>query len=239
MRKKWRLEDKQEAIKLRESGKTYSEIRKVINVPKSTLFQWVGRLPRAQEFKNATRIQWLAELRIKAGVFNKNKRIKWVNETKVKCQKEVELLSTSSISLKKALLAMLYWAEGGKTGSVAQFVNTDPKLMSLFINLLRQCFTLDESKFRVRLHLHYYHCAKESIDFWSNILNIPKEKFGKIYWKKRSKEKTFRKNQAGICTLRYNNVRVQVEILEFGYALGEKLAPVAQRIERVPAEDEI
>ena len=113
--------------------------------------------------------------------------------------------------------------------------------MALFIKLLRNNYKVDESKLRVRLHLHDYHDENLVRKFWSGLLSIPETQFGKIYRKQRSKEKTFRKNFGGICFLRYNSVHLKDEIITYAYTLGERVTgkvhvPVAQRIEYSPAK---
>jgi len=122
---------------------------------------------------------------------------------------------------------MLYWAEGAKHEKVSGliFVNTDPKLLELFISLLRNCYELDEKKFRVRLHLHYYHPIKETRQFWSKLLEIPESQFTKTLIKRRSLKKRFRKNFHGICILSYLSSSIRKEILALGYAIHNQIKP--------------
>ena len=118
---------------------------------------------------------------------------------------------------------MLYWSEGSKGRGMLTFANTDPRLMLLFITLLRNCYSLDESKFRVRIHIHWYHKEKNVKQFWSELLKIPEHQFTKTYHKKRSKEQVFRKNVGGICFLIYNSDYLREQLVHYSYALGEKI----------------
>ena len=118
---------------------------------------------------------------------------------------------------------MLYWAEGAKSGSEVNFANTDPKLSLLFITLLRECFEIDEKRLRLRLHVHYYHKKKTVRKFWGELLNIPQDQFQKIYVKKRSKTKKFRQNFAGICFIRYGDVAIKDKIMQFAFAIADKI----------------
>jgi len=119
---------------------------------------------------------------------------------------------------------MLYWAEGTKTdpGSLI-FVNTDPVLASFYLRLLRSTIPIDESKLRVRLHLHYYHSHPNARRYWSELLAIPESQFGKIYVKKRSKRKKFRRNFQGICSIVYADTQLLREILALGRILAENM----------------
>lgn len=51
--------------------------------------------------------------------------------------------------VKKIALAMLYLGEGGKKqrGSL-MFGNSDPVIINLFLRYLRDCYNIDEKKFR-------------------------------------------------------------------------------------------
>ena|SRR3989344_3796561 len=94
-------------------------------------------------------------------------------------------------------------------------------MLKLFIELLRRSYLLDESKFRVRIHLHYYHEKKELTKFWSELLNIPVSQFAAPYLKPRSKKKRFRKNSKGICLLRYADSNIRREILAISQLFAE------------------
>ena len=119
---------------------------------------------------------------------------------------------------------MLYWAEGakGEKSGPIKFANTDPALAFLFISLLRSAYLLDEKKFRVRLHLHYYHNHTEAVAYWSNLLRVSKSQFGKIHVKKRSARKRFRKNFAGICFVVYHDTNVRDELTAIARAIGSQ-----------------
>ena len=88
----------------------------------------------------------------------------------------------ANIDVMKALLAMIYWAEGSKYAKVngLKFANTDPRFAQVYMSLLRKSFLVDERRFRVRLHLHYYHERKKALGFWSKTLDIPPAQFWKI-----------------------------------------------------------
>ena len=58
--------------------------------------------------------------------------------------------------------------------------------ITTFIFLFRNSFKLDESKFRVLMHLHKYHNEKTEKDFWSKITKIPQNQFNKTYLKQNS-----------------------------------------------------
>ncbi len=213
---------KKEAKKLRLQGKTYSEIKDKLGIPKSTLCTWF-RVQLKMPFNKNAQLEHLKKIRPLAAAAKKRINNEAYGLLKQKINKEVSNFPFNEIGFYKAMLSMLYWAEGGKYYRVSglRFANTDPKLIGLYITLLRKCYNIDETKFHIRVHMHYYHKAKETKGFWSKILGIPKTQFGSSYVKKRSRKKRFRKNFMGICYVNYKDSNVRKEILEIGYRLQE------------------
>ncbi len=196
-------------------GKTYRELTKMFGIPKSTLSYWFGDTlghpyDRSQQLNHLMRIRPLARAAIQKKIQDKHEILR------IKLEKEIKQYPIENVGTLKLFLAALYWAEGAKNdrASGAIFVNTDPSLCKLYITLLRKCYNIDESRFRIRLHLHYYHGIKKTRRFWSNLLKVSEEKFGKIYIKSRSKTKKFRKNFGGICFIRYTDSDLRRELLE-------------------------
>ena len=85
-------------------------------------------------------------------------------------------------------------------------------MMKFFVTLLRIGFDLDETKFRVHLQLHSTKNIQDSLNFWSNLLQLPSQKF----WKPTittPKNKMKREKYHGTCTLRYHDVKILFEIM--------------------------
>ena len=224
---RWPEDIKLQAKKLRKSGLAYSELVKVLGVSRSTLFSWIGGMKRpgyATEEDRKRHVKRIQKMAVKANRIKKEKHLKEIIK---KVKTEIESYPLNEESFQKSLISMLYWSEGAKSPGALVFANTDPKLCYLFITMLRNAYDIDESKFRVRLHLHYYHNVNESKTFWSKLLKIPESKFGKIYVKERSKTKKFRENFAGICFIKYYSEDLRFEVLQVAYQIAGKIAPVA------------
>ena len=214
---------REKSRKMRIEGFSLGNISKKLGIPKSTLSLWLKEMPKPENLFYTNQKEWMAKIRVLAADANKKKRQKMIEKISDEVRKDVEIWDLSSPQIQKAMLATLYWAEGTKGRDVLQFANTDPHLMLLFVTMLRNNFELDQSKFRVRLHLHYYHREKEVKKFWSQLLNIPESQFNKTYRKHRSKERTFRRNIGGICFIKYNSVYLQERLMSYAHLLAEKL----------------
>lgn len=205
-------------------GKSYNEITDFLGVPKSTTSTWFGKtlkkpFTRTEMLEHLKRIRKISASKIKEKWTKiRNDENKLIKE---KIKKEITSYPTDNLGFYKSMLSMLYWAEGSKHKKMCglKFANTDPILSKLYITLLRKCYNTDESKFSVGLYLHYYHSIKKERKFWSNLLDIPQPKFHKVYIKKRSKTKRFRKNFAGICFIYYGDSKIRKELLELGNQL--------------------
>ena len=228
----WRkipIETKNAVIELRKRGGSIGAIAKGLGVAKSTAYEWTKNIVGATRFAEIGRKRWIKEIQPLGALGQRRKRELKIQKIIQEVNKELLNLN-QSIEIEKAMLSMLYWAEGSKGRGMVVFANTDPKLMLLFITLFRHCYSLNESKFRVRMHIHWYHKEKIVKKFWSKLLKIPEHQFTKTYHKKRSREKVFRKNIGGICFLIYNSDYLREHIVHYSYALGEKIirnVPVA------------
>lgn len=216
-------EIKRRVLGLGALGQTYAQIQKKYPVPKSTLSYWFSRAGKKQD-----RTRQLDHLRLAriASIKSKNRqkelRIKEAGAAARHVATRVPILQKA---VGKALLAMLYWTEGGKTDGSMKFTNTDPELVSLFLSLLRENYDIDESRLRVGLLVHYYHNRNQTRQFWSKKLHIPAKQFWKIYLKPRSgKKKGYKRNYYGICNLHYSSSAIQRELIALGKELSFRVA---------------
>lgn len=214
---------RKEAEALHKRGLPYSQISEKLGVAKSTLSTWIGSSPRTPSDRKKQR-EHLARIRLIAAETKRHQRRAWIEEAQRKGRDELLNLPLESVAFCKALLAMLYWAEGTKaTKNGLNFVNTDPGLMSLYLSLLRRSYTIDERRIGVRIHMHYYHKVREVRAFWSSTLGIPESQFGQMYVKKRSRHKRFRRNFMGICFVSYHDTKIREEILALGRGIEQVL----------------
>ena len=210
-------------VKLRKEGMSYGFLSTKFKVAKSTLHYWLSSIEYSKDKVFQSRKNWIKNSQPLGALANHQKRLERLKiiekSTALEVNKNYHIKES-----KKALLAMLYWAEGAKgRGDIITFANTDPQLTKLFISLLRQSYTLDESKFRVRVHLHYYHNENKVKKYWSKLLKIPIAQFGKTYWKKRGTNKIYRKNEAGICFVRYNSLALKEEVMYYAHNTADHL----------------
>ncbi len=191
-----KVEYKQKAIKLREKGKSYSEILDVIPVAKSTLSDWLKSVDLSKPQQQRLTAKKLAAAK-RGGAIRKEIRINTTAEIVNKSKKQIGTVSKRELFL---LGIALYWAEGtkekdGAPGSGIQFTNSDPKMLSVFLMWLRSICMIEEEKIHFQIYLHETNKERiaEVVEFWSKNLGIAGDRLNKIYFKRNSVE-TNRKN---------------------------------------------
>lgn len=210
-----RIKDRQVAIDLRKQGKTYSEIRKELNISKSTLSDWLSKLPLTSEqfeqlekSKKNNRVLGIEKIRL-----TKQKK----REERIKAVYENQKVYWGKLSRRELELAgiFLYWGEGNKrlNGSVS-LNNTDPKVMKFTLYWFLNGLLVPQEKIKVDLHLYSDMKIKEEISFWCKELNLPLSQFRKPYIKKSKRIDIDQKGFGhGTCALVVNDVRLKEKVM--------------------------
>jgi len=75
----------------------------------------------------------------------------------------------------------LFWAEGTKFKKRVEVTNTDPELIKVFLRFLREVCQVEETSLHCRLQLHNPDFLAESLEYWSQVTDIPEERFTRRY----------------------------------------------------------
>lgn len=110
---------------------------------------------------------------------------------------------------------MLFWAEGTKREDGLAFGNSDPRMVRMFLALLRRCYDIDESKFRCTVMCR----ADQDVDglqaFWSEVTGIGAQSFYRARVDKRSVGRpTLRKGYKGVCLINYFSAKIARELCQ-------------------------
>ena len=213
---------------LRSKGKTYTEIRRVLNVPipKSTLSNWCQGviLPnwytdkiREINHKNFTKAQTMAwaSIRHKRELFLKKVR-----------QGAIKVLKKFNLENLKIALAMLYLGEGAKWKSHSGLMlgSSDHQIILLYISFLEKCYKIKLSQLKCRISYRADQNIRELEKYWSGITGIPRESFYKTKPDPRTKgKKTKKKDYKGVCVIYCAGSHIQLELGEIAKLLLEEL----------------
>lgn len=205
-----RIFDRQKALELRKKGKSYSQIKKLLRLSKSTLSLWLRDYPLTKEQidllrgKNPKRIEKYREtMRLK-----REKRLQEIYE-----QEKIKLLK---LTKKELLIAglFLYWGEGSKVTSSVSINNTDPKVVKFAFYWLTNSLGIPREKIRVYLHLYKDMDVNKEMEFWSKDLKLPLDQFSKPYIKSSNRENLTHKGFGhGTCGLAVHNSSLKEHII--------------------------
>ena len=94
-----------------------------------------------------------------------------------------------------------------------EFTNSDPNLIKLFLDFLRQEIEIDENKLKCQLSIYDIQKINEIESFWSDLLKIPIKNFNKtyIFRPKNIKNKMLLR---GTCKLRYHDKKSFLKLNE-------------------------
>lgn len=215
-----------EAIELRKKGKTYLEIRKELKkpIPKSTLSLWCKNFLLDPIYKDAIEFSMKKNIhkgRAVALAVKKVKRDKYLSDVKKRIVHLGELIANKDVA--KIALAILYLGEGAKTKSSLMFGNSDPKVVELFLRLLRHCYIVDENKFRCTLQCRADQDIEKLEKFWSSTTKIPRNKFYKARIDKRTIGKLSKKQDyMGVCRIDYFSADIFNELMKINEVIYTK-----------------
>ena len=206
-----KIKERRKVISLRKEGKTFSEIKKIVKISKSTLSIWLKLYPlsNTQLLKVNKRKYRAIERFIETMREKRKKRLKsYVKEARYK------LLPFSKKNLLIAGL-FLYWGEGNKASPhTISINNTDPSVLKFARYWYSQALEINKKNMKIYLHLYKDMNIIKEINYWSEQLNIPKSQFIKPYIKESKKSDLDQKGFGhGTCALVVHNTVIKEKIL--------------------------
>lgn len=201
------------AIKRRLQGYTYGQIKRELNVPKGTLSDWLKNLPLSKGALRRLSKNRDISRDIRIEHFRQTYRNKWVSRlNKILESQAQELLPLTE---KELFLAgvFLYWGEGSKQRNRVSISNADPRVIKFALYWMTKVLKVSQKKVLIRLHLYSDMDVEKEINFWSEILSIPRKQFKPPYIKKTTRQGlTYKSFGHGTCNLMYFNTTLSERI---------------------------
>jgi transcriptional regulator with XRE-family HTH domain len=164
-----KVQEQEEARRLRAMGETVPDIARALGVSKSSVSLWVRdvvvEVPRPRKLRsgpNALSRRRLAE----------------VDRLLAEGRERIGQLSDQEFLVAGAAL---YAGEGSKRDGGIRFANSDARMIRFFCAWLRHFFDIDESRLRLRLYLHDGLDVDAASVFWAELTGIPVSRHHRPY----------------------------------------------------------
>lgn len=206
--------DKEKAIEMRRSGKSYSEIFAALKVPKSTLSGWFANSDWSHDLKQRLNKSTQVEHTIRLRELNKLRGAnlkRAYDEAREEAREEFEALKYNPLFIAGV---MLYWGEGDKlTNFSTKITNTDPHLIRLYVFFLEKVCRVPKEK--ISAHVLIYPDLNEETCrlYWASRAHIDLSRFTKctvIHGKN-----TRRPLAYGVCMIGISSTYFKVKMLEW------------------------
>ena len=210
-----------QALALRREGRSLLEISQALGIPKNTISMWV----REVVLSDAQRAQLEEKCRV-AGAQGRPLAVeawrKRIDLWKTSIEQDVKPLGAlpfSNPAIGKVACGLLYICEGGRYPASRQltFGNSDPRMIALFLRLLRSYFAVDGKKFRARVMHRWDQNGEMLRQFWSHRTGIPLTQFFASYADARTQGRpTKRLDYRGVCAIHYPSTTLQYQLQAIG-----------------------
>lgn len=164
---------RKQAVDLRRSGNSYSQINAKLGVAKSTLSNWLNADPFSQQVKSDNIKK--AKLAWANNIAKYNKRRHAAHLEKIKRQlahyaEEVPTIRTRDLFF---LALGLYWGEGSKREErQVRLTNSDPELIAAAMRFFVDYCRIPVEKIHPVINVHSNVDIEEAKKYWSGILNM-------------------------------------------------------------------
>lgn len=208
--------EKEKAIKLRKTGLSYSEIRKIVNVSKDTLSRWCRDLALSHE--QMERLYHRKIVGAESGRIIGAKKLQAKRLAEIAHLLSVGKKEIGTLTQRERFIAGvgLYIGDGLKSDMSVGFSNSDPKTISFMMKWIREFCQIPEARLSGQIWIHDNLDEQVAKKFWSRISGIAEQRFQKSYISKNiSNSKKIRKNihQYGVFAVRASLAKSQRRIL--------------------------
>lgn len=128
---------------------------------------------------------------------------------------EIKIIQSNSDFLLMGLGIGIYWGEGNKvTRNSVRVTNSDPNMILIFREFLLKICQVTPEKIRYSLICFNDSNKNDVVRHWSELLEEPEAKFGKIVEIPTQGKGTYRKkSKYGICTITVSNLKLKQWIM--------------------------
>lgn len=214
--------DKNQAKELRIRGGSYSEISRILKIPKSTLSDWFRDEEWSKRVKEKLSEQNYNTSRsriIALGKVRGQQLRAAYDQARSEAAEELEILKYHPLFLSGL---MIFWGEGSKTirGQI-RVSNTDPAMLKIFVKFLTDICKIPLADIHASLLLYPELSRIVSEEYWAKEVGLPAANF-RTATVIQGRHKTNRL-RFGVCTIYVSSTYFRVKMLEWLKLLPKEL----------------
>jgi hypothetical protein len=190
-------------------------IKNDLGIPKATLNYWFKDLKLSVIATN-----YILERKRKNLDRQRKKAVVILRERLLKKTEEIRSIAFNDfkdvkldLSQRELLFAMLYLGEGFKMSSHIGLGNSNPSVMKMFVNFLRDIYRVDNEQLRCFLHLRMDQSDAKEKKYWAKTIGISEEYFRKSQFDKRTVGTKTWNNYHGVCVVYCYNSKIAKRLM--------------------------
>jgi hypothetical protein len=160
-----KVQEREQARRLRAEGQAVTHIAATLGVSGYSVARWTHDIALTGEQVRAIRGRDTEAAGRAIRARATQKRQQWQAEGRQRARRRSKLY---------AMGCMLYWGEGCKTRNTLNFINSDPKMLLLFVRFLREELKVADADMCVTIHCHTGNGIAVSAieDYWLRLLGL-------------------------------------------------------------------
>ncbi|MFZ3069363.1 MAG: hypothetical protein WA052_03575 [Microgenomates group bacterium] len=164
---------REKAIALRKEGFSYSYIHKDLELPRSTLSDWLKMIPFTP---NKITLERIANGTNLSASNRHQKKLDSIKEIHKSAIKEIGVISSRDLWL---FGIGLYLGEGTKMIESVRITNSDPRVIKIAVKWFVEVIGLTMNNLSLALHSYPDNNIDKDMEYWSSVSGIPIKQFGK------------------------------------------------------------
>ena len=180
---------KEEAVRLRKGGYSYTYISEKIGISKSTLSNWLGRISYQPNKETVSKI---GKARAASGLAKNIMKLESIERARVEAKNDIGKLSKRDLFM--AGLG-LYIGEGSKSHNIVRITNSNHQIIVFAIRWFNETLDVPLENFSLRIHMYPDSDEKKVIKFWSQVTGFSAGQFRKSQVDYREGKKISKKGQ--------------------------------------------
>lgn len=204
------------AIELRKKRKSYSEIKSLLNIPKSTLSDWFSGEKWSESIKIEINKKSSPRNIARINLMNKTRATqKIIRDTQYLKEADTQYMKLKNNPLFIAGLT-IYWGEGEKYGNWrVSVVNTDVEMLRVVMRFYREILKVDEHKIRAGLFIYEDLNPTLVKKYWSQKLNLSSDQFIKPQILPSKIRPGKKRSEFGMCNIYVGGVELKLKIMRW------------------------